>query len=81
MSWEGLKILQEILREAEEQQQSIVEELLQGALETNPSAPGNATEPRKILWLSLREEGKSIHSKSWASSLSIPTCPHCGLKP
>lgn len=42
------------------QQLSTVEHLLQGALETNPSAPGNATEPREILWMSLGEEGRSI---------------------
>lgn len=72
MSWEGLKILQEILREAEEQQQSIVEELLQGALETNPSAPGNATEPRKIIWISLREEGKSILNPGLAACQYLP---------
>lgn len=57
MSWEGLKILQDIFVEAED---STVEHLLQGALETNPSAPGNATEPRKILWISLGEEGRRI---------------------
>lgn len=41
-------------------EQLSTEDLLQEALGTSPSAAGSATEPGKILWMPLGEEGRSI---------------------
>lgn len=53
-------------------EQLSTEDLLQEALGTNPSAAGNATEPGKILWMPLGEEGRSILKPGLAACKNLP---------